>query len=149
METIYNISELKVSYSTKIKSNDRIKIKSSKDSATIMQNILTDSIEYRETFLIICLNRQNQVLGYFKVSEGGTSATVVDAKIIFQIALNCNASAIILGHNHPSGNLNPSEQDNVLTKQLVQGGKLLQINVLDHCIVTEAGYYSYADEGKI
>ena len=95
------------------------------------------------------MNRANRALGIAQVSHGGISGTVADPKVIFQHALKANASSVILLHNHPSGNTQPSEADIHLTKKLVEGGKLLDIAVLDHLIVTIDGYYSFADEGLI
>jgi len=143
------LAEVQVSYSTKIKAQDRKKITSSKESVDVLRSVWSDKIEYIEEVLILLLNRQNQVLGWCKISSGGTSSSVVDPKVIFQIALNANASAIILSHNHPSGNLKPSEADNQLTKRIKEGGKILEILLLDHVIITEDSYYSYADEGQI
>jgi DNA repair protein RadC len=143
------LAEVQVSYSTKIKSKDRKKITGSKESVDVLRSVWSDKIEYLEEVLILLLNRQNQVLGWCKISSGGTSSSVVDPKVIFQIALNSNASAIILSHNHPSGNLRPSEADNQLTKRIKEGGKILEILLLDHVIITEESYYSYADEGQL
>jgi DNA repair protein RadC len=84
-----------------------------------------------------------------QVSHGGISGTVVDPKRVFKTAVEQGASGIILCHNHPSGNLNPSQQDLDITRKLVAAGKLLEINVLDHIIVSIQGYYSFADEGKM
>jgi DNA repair protein RadC len=105
-----------------------------------------DTISWTEECAMIVLNRANEVIGHYKVSSGGTAATVVDAKVIFTIALNAVGHSIILAHNHPSGNLQPSEQDIKLTKDLVQGGNILGIRVLDHLILTDKGYLSMADE---
>jgi len=82
------------------------------------------------------------------MSSGGISGTMVDARLVFVAALKANASSIILAHNHPSGNLKPSEQDERITAKIEQGGALLDITVLDHLIVSSAGYYSFADECK-
>jgi len=97
----------------------------------------------------LLLNRGNRVLGIMNVSSGGVSGTIADPKIIFTAALKSNASALVLSHNHPSGTLKPSQPDISLTKKLVDGGKLLDITVLDHLIVTNEGYYSFADEGLL
>jgi DNA repair protein RadC len=105
-----------------------------------------DTISWTEESAMIVLNRANEVIGHYKVSSGGTAATVVDAKVIFTIALNAVGHSIILAHNHPSGQLRPSEQDIKLTKDLVQGGNILGIRVLDHLILTDKGYLSMADE---
>jgi DNA repair protein RadC len=101
----------------------------------------------REEFYILLLNRANRIYGYYLLSQGGTSGTVVDPKLIFSIALKCNAHGIILAHNHPSGNTKPSEADIQITKKVKEGGKLLEIDVLDHIILTSDSYLSFADEG--
>lgn len=87
------------------------------------------------------------MLGIFLASTGGLAGTVCDPKVVFQAALKANASSIILAHNHPSGELIPSEADRQLTRKLVQAGELLDIKVCDHLILTEEGYCSMADEG--
>src|SRR5690606_1039682 len=97
----------------------------------------------------LLLNRANKVLGIVPISKGGTSATIADPKLIFVSAIKSNASAIILAHNHPSGNLQPSTADISLTKKIMEGGKLLDVPVIDHIIVTGHGYYSFADEGAL
>lgn len=93
------------------------------------------------------LNRANKVLGYYLVSIGGLTGTVVDQRIIFQVALKANACSIILAHNHPSGQLTPSQADIDLTKKIVSAGQFLDITVLDHIILTAENSYSFADEG--
>jgi DNA repair protein RadC len=102
-----------------------------------------------EAFWILLLNRANRVIGRECISTGGVSGTVVDAKIVFRKALEYQASSLILGHNHPSGNLAPSTADRQLTAKLIQAGKHLDIAVLDHLIVTNSSYYSFADEGDM
>ena len=109
----------------------------------------SDTICWTEESIILCLNRKNVVIGYYKLSSGGMSGTVVDSKVIFTIALKSGASAIILAHNHPSGNLKPSEADKNLTKKIVEGGKILDILLLDHLIITDNSYYSLADNGDM
>ena len=95
------------------------------------------------------LNRYNKVIGIFTVSQGGIAGTVADPKLIFACALKAAASGIILVHNHPSGSLQASQADMDLTKKLREGGKLLDIQVLDHIILTSEAYYSFADEGLL
>jgi DNA repair protein RadC len=102
-----------------------------------------------EEFWILLLNKANRVLNKVLISKGGQSATVVDAKIIFKAALENNAASIILAHNHPSGNLRPSQEDINLTKKIVSAAKLLDFSVLDHIIMTDKAYYSFADEGNL
>ena len=123
------------------------KVVSSKDGEEILRNIWSNAIELREEFYMLLLNRANKVLGFYRISEGGTAGTVVDPKLIFSVALKCHASSIILAHNHPSGNTQPSEADLKLTKNLISGGKILEISVLDHLILTSESFFSFADEG--
>jgi DNA repair protein RadC len=145
----YNLAEIQVSYRTTVKASERRKITTSKDAESILREIWSSGMEFKEEFYIILLNRANKVLGWYKVSEGGMSGTVVDPKLVFSIALKSLASAICLSHNHPSGNLKPSTEDINLTKRLKQAGELLEIPVLDHLILTTDGYYSFADEGMM
>lgn len=102
-----------------------------------------------EEFWILALDRGNRLLDKFCVSRGGMHGTVADPKIIFKEALDRRASSVVLCHNHPSGQLRPSEEDIRLTRKLVNGGALLDIGVLDHLIVTSSGYYSFADNGML
>ena len=95
------------------------------------------------------MNTGSRASGLFEVSTGGVDATPVDAKVIFTATLKANASAIILAHNHPSGNLTPSDPDVMLTKKLYQAGRLQDIRALDHLIITSDGYYSFKDSGKL
>ena len=128
----------------------RSKVNSSQDAHYVLKEIFdADLIEWREEFLMLCLNRANNTISYYKVSTGGVSGTVVDLKIIFSVALAAGASGLILAHNHPSGNLKPSQEDINITKKVVEGGKLLDIKILDHLILTADGYYSFKDEGLI
>lgn len=102
-----------------------------------------------EEFWVMLLSRSNEVMDRQKVSSGGVSGTVADARLIFKSAIQRLASAIILVHNHPSGNLKPSDADIKLTRKLKEAGELLDISVLDHLIVADTGYYSFADEGML
>lgn len=122
-------------------------INSSRDAYNIMRRHLMDL--NHEEFWILLVGRSQKVLAKELVSKGGLSATVADPKIIFYMALQQQASGIILVHNHPSGNLKPSHQDIDLTKKISAAGRLLDINVLDHLIITDNGYYSFGDEGII
>ncbi|MFK7948654.1 MAG: DNA repair protein RadC [Saprospiraceae bacterium] len=126
---------------------DRPEIRGSQDAYNIIAPMLADL--HHEEFWILMLNRGNQVLKRVQVSLGGVSGTVVDAKIIFKRALEIPASAIILCHNHPSGNLRPSMPDIEITKKIKAGAELIDIKVLDHLIVSERGYFSFADEGMM
>lgn len=122
-------------------------ITSSRDAFNILHPILTDL--KIEEFWVLLLNRGNKVIYRFRASEGGVSGTVADPKVIFKMALEHLASSLILSHNHPSGNTRPSQADIDLTKKMKEAGKLLDIQVLDHLIITETNYYSFADEGMM
>src|SRR5690606_22036141 len=137
-------------YKSKVKPSQRPKITSSKEAYEILlENWDEDQLEFVEQFKVLLLNRASKVLGIYEVSTGGVSSTVADPKLIFAAAIKGNASAMILAHNHPSGQLKPSDADINLTKKLKDGGKYLEISVLDHLIVTSEGYYSFADEGLL
>ncbi len=102
-----------------------------------------------EEFWVIHLSRANRVISQDCISRGGTAATVVDIKLVLKSAIDKLSSAIILVHNHPSGNLRPSAQDDTLTSKIKKGAELLEIRVLDHIIISPEGYYSYNDEGRL
>lgn len=125
----------------------RPKITSSKDAYEQIRSYLMDLPH--EEFWILLLTRSNEVIRLVQISQGGISGTVADPKIIFKSALEHLASSMILVHNHPSGNLKPSEADKELTRRLVTSGKLLDIPILDHLIISELGYLSFADEGLL
>ena len=122
-------------------------ILSSKDAYNLMRRHLVDL--NHEEFWIILLGRSSKVLGKELISKGGLSGTVADPKIIFHIALQHQASGIILIHNHPSGNLKPSQLDISLTKRLSEAGRLLDIQIFDHLIIGDTGYYSFGDEALL
>lgn len=143
-------AEMAISYKTKKEHMSHKKLNSSIEVVEYLKSIWNhDVIEYQEEFLVIMLNRVNNVIGWIKVSSGGMAGTVADPKIIFSSALVAGASSIILSHNHPSGNLRPSDTDISLTNRLISAGKLLDIMVLDHVILTSDGHYSFRNEGLI
>ena len=153
--TIYNnapvmsesVSEYKL---TKVKSDfQRVLITSSKDGANFIRQFYSDDIGIFESSFILLLDRSNHTIGYAKISQGGIVGTVVDVRLIAKYAIDSFASSVILAHNHPSGNLKPSESDEKITQQVLQGLKLLEVKLLDHVILTETNYYSFADNGKI
>ena len=123
------------------------KISKSQDAFEIFHSLMGD-LPYEEFWLLL-LNRANRVVKKVKISEGGISGTVVDPKKIFQICLEQHATSIILGHNHPSGAVTPSEADNKITKKIKDCGLLLDVAVLDHIIVGDDRFYSFADEGTL
>jgi DNA repair protein RadC len=122
-------------------------ILSSRDGYNLMRRHLVDL--NHEEFWIILLGRASKVLGKELISKGGLSGTVADPKIIFHVALQHQASGIILVHNHPSGNLKPSHQDISLTKKLSDAGKMLDIQIFDHLIITDNAYFSFGDESLL
>jgi DNA repair protein RadC len=146
----FQIAEIQLLYKTNVKPSLRPKISSSQDAYEILKSNWDEyKIELVEQFKILLTNRANKVLGIFEVSIGGIAGTVADPKLIFIAALKAGASGLILSHNHPSGNLNPSQADIDLTRRIKEAGKLLEIQLLDHVILTSEGYYSFADEGLI
>ena len=144
------LPELRIKVERKDGDGQVYKVRTSNDAATFFRTIFNqDTILWTEESAMICLNRANEVIGYFKVSSGGTASTIMDAKVIFVQALQAGAHSIILAHNHPSGDLRPSEIDIKLTKQLIKGAELLDMRVLDHIILTEKSHTSMADNGHI
>lgn len=149
-QSAFQVAEISISYSSKIKNSERPKLNSSREVFKVFSESWNpDTIELYEQFKVLLLNRANRVIGLFEVSSGGVSGTIADPKLIFATALKATASAVILAHNHPSGNLKPSQADISLTKKIKEGGKLLDIEVLDHLIITTEGYYSFGDEGMM
>lgn len=143
------LAEIYVSYKTKRRGF--VKITNSQDAFKILYPLFDlNTIEFKEEFFLLLLNRANNILGWFKLSSGGTSGTIVDVKIVFMLALQTNACAVILCHNHPSQNIQPSEADIKLTNRIKEAGKLLDISVLDHLIIASSGtYFTFADEGLL
>ena len=137
--------KLRIVYSNKNK--ELKKIKTSNDIYEILKEIWSKQIETREEMLILLLNRSNQVLGHYMLSMGGITETVADIRLIYAVALNSLSTAIVLVHNHPSGNLNASQSDIAITRKVKEAGKIMDITLLDHIIMTKNGYYSFADEG--
>ncbi|MEB2780751.1 JAB domain-containing protein [Algoriphagus sp. C2-6-M1] len=147
---LFEVAEIKLSYSTKVKNSLRPKVSSSRQVYEVFAQAWdTDRIEFVEDFKVMLLSRANRVLGIVTISSGGTAGTVVDVKLVYAAAIKSNCHSIILAHNHPSGNLLPSEQDKRLTQRIKQVGNILDIPVLDHVIMTAEGYYSFADEGEL
>lgn len=128
-------------------SRSKVKIASSKDAYDCIAGLMSDLVH--EEFRVLLLNRNNRLIKTDRISVGGISGTVVDPKIVFKKALDCNSSSVILVHNHPSGHVLPSEADIRITDKLVRAGNDLDIKVLDHLIIGEKNYYSFADEGRI
>jgi DNA repair protein RadC len=126
---------------------DRPRVSSSRDAYLAVCTLLNDL--HHEEFWLLFLNKANEIFGREQLSVGGSAGTVADVKIAFKMAIDAKAAAIIAIHNHPSGNLKPSEADIQLTRKMREAGKILDIPLLDHLIISERGYYSFADEGMM
>lgn len=127
----------------------KVKIDSPRKAADFIRQFYGDDIEIYESFFILLLNQANQTIGYAKISQGGITGTMVDLRIVAKYAVDALATSVILAHNHPSGNLNPSQLDIALTKKAVEGLRLLDIGVFDHIILTADGYCSLSNEGHL
>ncbi len=148
MNIDYKVGEVELSYKPSFKNLH--KVVSSEDAYKyLLPTYKEGTICYKEYFKVLFLNQSNQVLGYTLISEGGITDTSVDVRVILQAALLTNSVALILAHNHPSGSLKPSQQDIEITKQVKRAAKLMRIEVFDHLILTDEGYYSFADEGQL
>ncbi|MCX2472771.1 JAB domain-containing protein [Pedobacter sp. MC2016-05] len=146
----FKVAEVLVSYRPDYNINDRPRISSSNQTFQLLKSHWDmGKIGFLEEFKVLLLNRSNRVLGIVDISMGGVSGTFVDPKVVFATALKANCSSLILVHNHPSGSTRPSDTDIKLTKRLVECGKLLDIIVFDHIIISENCYYSFADDGMM
>jgi DNA repair protein RadC len=144
------VAEVELVYKTKVKASERPQIKNSRNCyETFMKVWNSNTIEFQEEFKVLLLNRANAVIGVYHTSSGGITGTVADPRLILATAIKSLAVAIVLGHNHPSGNLKPSRADEEITARIKAAATFLDIRVLDHIIVTTEGYYSFADEGGL
>jgi DNA repair protein RadC len=144
------LAECTLSYRSGVKPQERVKITSVYEASKYLRSVWNvDAMEHHEEMMILMLNTGGQVLGWVKISSGGLAGTVCDPKLIFQAALLANAHSIMLCHNHPSGNLEPSRVDINLTERAKAAGKLLEIGVVDHIILTADSYYSFSEQGLI
>ena len=151
MEKITQIQELQVNYKRRY---GDYTIHCSADAnkfARQVYELTSSNIDLKEYFFMLYLNRANKVIGYYPLSEGGISGTVADIRLAMSVGLKCLSSSMLMIHNHPSGggNVKPSEQDKKLTQQFAEASKLLQIKLLDHIILTDESYYSFADSGLL
>ena len=148
MNIDYKVGEVKLSY--KPKNISKYNVTCSEDAYKyLLSTYKKGTIYYKEYFKVLFLNQANQVLGYNLISGGGITETTADVRLIFQAALLTNSVALILAHNHPSGNLKPSPEDIRLTKQVREAAQIMRIKVLDHIILSDTEYYSFADEGML
>lgn len=142
------VSEIQVSYTNH--NPDRIKVTNSQILfELIIRQWNRGTIELQEEVKVILLNRTNIVIGIYEMSKGGITGSVVDNRIILAVALKCNATGIVMVHNHPSGNIVPSEQDKIITKKLKSACEIMDITLLDHLIITKDSYYSFSDCGEL
>lgn len=151
VQTIFDsvVSEINVSYTNKIKPSERYQVRNSQDIYQLLLTRYESCLEHHEEMWAIYMNQSHKVLGVAKISQGGISSTLADPKIILQIALKANASSIIISHNHPSGNAEPSSCDREITRKLQQGCNYLDIQFCDHVIVSPTSFYSFADAGQL
>jgi DNA repair protein RadC len=126
-----------------------VKITSPHEAADFIRQFYFDDIEVFESFFILLLNQANKTIGYAKISQGGIAGTVVDIRIIAKYAIESLASSVILAHNHPSGNLKPSQSDIDITQKIKAGLKILDIKVFDHLILTVDNFYSFESNNEI
>ena len=148
MEIEYQVGEVELSYKSRKKKKNEI-LTASDAYQALLPTFKEGTIDYKEYFKVLFLNQANQLLGYTLISEGGLTTADVDVRIILQAALLTNSVALILAHNHPSGNLRPSQEDKNLTQKIKDAAQLMRITVVDHIILTSEGYYSFANEGMI
>ena len=147
---LFSVTEVELIYHNKVKASQRRIVSSAKEAYDLLMDCWEQNkLDLLEQFKIILLDRKNSCIGISNISVGGTSSCVVDPKIVFATALKAKAESIVMAHNHPSGNKLPSESDKKLTKDFVNAGKILQLNVLDHLIITRDGFTSFAEEGLI
>ena len=150
LQVLTQVAEVELIYRSKVKASERPVIQKSKDAYNIfMANWDENKIELQEQFKVLYVNRSNKILGMYDLSKGGISGTVADPRLILVTALKLNATGMILSHNHPSGNLQPSRQDLELTHKIKEAAKFLDMNLLDHLIITNENYLSMADEGML
>lgn len=139
---------LSLKYSEEVRQSEMHKITSSLEASEILRKCYNqDTFFMQEQFIILMLNQSNKVIGFYPLSRGGLTSTVVDLRLIFSTAINSFATALIISHNHPSGNRQPSKSDEIITKKIKDAGELLDIKLFDHIILTDESYFSFADEG--
>lgn len=146
------VAEISVIYKNKQKHSERPRISSSEDALVyLLEGYDRNTISLQEQFVVLYLNRSNAVLGVYRNAIGGLTGTIADIRIILSVALKIAATGIIISHNHPSGNLQPSKADENLTAKLKDSAQVMDITLLDHFILDETGgdYFSFAEEGLL
>ena len=150
IQNLFAVSEVELVYRSKVKPADRPQVFGAASAYDILLTAWDkNKIEMVEQFNILVLDRQNHCLSFSNIATGGISECSVDAKVVFATALKQRGSGIILAHNHPSGSLKPSSADERITELLCEGGKILQIPIRDHLIVSPRGYFSFVEEGLL
>lgn len=148
MDMDFKVAEVTLQYRPICKKQG--KVISSEEAYNILRPTFKEgTIEYREYAKVLYLNQASEVIAYNTVSEGGLTETSVDVRLLLQGALLTNATQIILAHNHPSGNLKPSSQDDMLTRNVKNACEVMRVHFADHLILSADDYYSYRDEGRI
>lgn len=145
-------NELSLSYRRSVALSDPQyhKLNNSRRISEFLRTIWdTKDLAVREAFYLICLSKSMDLVGFYKISEGGLDSVIVDVRLLFSMALLCRSTAIIVAHNHPSGTPKPSTADREITKRIANVGNLLDIKLADHIILTETTYYSFSDEGLL
>ncbi|MDM1398999.1 JAB domain-containing protein [Myroides odoratimimus] len=143
----YLYQEIQLNLVKEHKDVERYQVVSSYSAYDYLLPLYGSDIEIREHFIALFLNNNNQVIGHYRLSTGGITGTVVDVRLLFATALKALAVGVIISHNHPSGKVKPSDADIQITKKIKEAGKLLDIHLLDHLIVTDVSYLSFADDG--
>lgn len=144
------VQEVSICYKNSIPSSQRPMVCGSLQVADLLRHLWNgDEMEVRESFKLLLLNNANRVLGIYHASEGGTTGTIVDIRLLLTVALKANACKVLAVHNHPSANLKPSSADIRMTSKLKDAAALLNITLLDHIILSTESYYSFADEGLL
>lgn len=144
----YKFPQIKVKVS--VTKGDKVTITSPEKMVEVMRSIFNaDTIMWTEEVIMVCLNRANDVVGYYRVSSGGFSGTVLDPRVVMTIALNNASSSIILAHNHPSGNLKPSEGDRAVTEKIKNACEFFDMKLLDHLIITDESYFAFSENGLL
>ena len=144
------VAEVELLYKTKVKASERPVIKSSADCCKVLRQVWDENkLQMQEEFKVLLLNRSNRVMGVYEASAGGICGTIADLRLILATALKSLSVNLILAHNHPSGNLKPSQADEDLTQKIKMAADYHDIRVLDHIILTAESYFSFADEGLL
>jgi DNA repair protein RadC len=142
------LAEIRAVYKSRTKVSGRTNVRQPADVVEYLRAIWNPgTLELLEEVLVVCLNGNHQAIGWVKVASGGFNAAKIDPRLVFAVALQTASSAIILAHNHPSGNLQPSAEDQAITRRLKEAGDILGIHVLDHVILTRDSYYSFEEAG--